>query len=458
MPGDGFDHDQAVVSARAALIDRLPAHQVHVSGPEYARGIALWNGAAEQRPAIVLTCTSTDDVVIGVRTAREFGLPLSVRGRGHNHAGFALAEGGLTLDIRPLNSVRVDPRARTAEVGGGAAVNDLLAAAGEHGLVAATGTVGTVGVSGLTLGGGYGPLNGVAGLAADNLLGAEVVTADGSVVDADEGLLWALRGGGGNFGVVTSMTVRLHAVPQVVSGLLLYPWHQARQVLEGVREAMENCPDSLTIQTAVIVGPDGSPGLAVIPTWSGDVEAGLDPEGPAMALTRLGDLAVGRLAAAPQAAVIASLDAMFPDGRNVVMRTRNVPSISDELIDSLAEFGDRIPTPFSALVLHHFHGASTRVAPDATAFDRREPHLMIEIIGIWEGEDAGDRVRAWADAASEALADQSFPGGYVNNLGPEATEQIAHLYGENLSRLQQVKAKWDPEGLFSATPLPAAGA
>ena len=449
---------RSIAAAHRVLRTSLHAGQVHVSGAGYADGVALWNGAVKHRPAIVLACTSTDDVVLGVRTAREFGLPLSVRGRGHDHAGRALADGGLALDLRPLNDVRVDARAATAEVGGGASADDLLAAAGGHGLVAATGTIGTVGVAGLTLGGGYGPLAGRAGLAADNLLAAELVTADGEIVRTDArhepDLLWALRGGGGNFGVVTSMTVRLHAVPAVMTGMVLYPWQQARPVLDRVRAVQQDSPDDLTIQVGAVAAPDGSPALMVLPTWSGDLATGEDPSGPVLTLARLGDPLLAELAAAPYAATIAARSAMFPDGRHVTLRTRSVPALGEDVIDVIERFGGRLPTPLSAITLHHFHGAAARIAPADTAFALREPHLMAEIIGIRRAEESGEHVQSWADAASAALAGHAFPGGYANLLGPEAVDQIPYVHGGNLPRLRRIKAAVDPEGVFSATPLP----
>ena len=452
------DHTQSAEAERA-LRRLLPDQQVHVAGPRYADAVALWNGAVKHRPAIVLTCSSVDDVVLGVRTAREFGLPLSVRGGGHDFAGRALSDGGVTLDLRPMRAVRVDPGARIAEVGGGATANDLLAAADEHGLVAATGTVGSVGVAGLTLGGGYGPLAGRVGLAADNLLAAEVVLADGSVVRTDPGndpdLLWALRGGGGNFGVVTSMTIRLHAVPAVVTGMVLYPWHQARQVLGRVREAQEQAPDELTIQAGVVGAPDGSPAVLVLPTWSGDVRVGGDPAGPVMALSRLGDPLLAQLGPETCAAATAGRDALFPAGRHVTITTRSVPGLSEDVAGVVERFGGALPTPLSGISLHHFHGAAARVSPADTAFVLRRPHLMGEVIGIWQAEETGEHVRGWAEAASQELAAHAFAGGYANLLGPDAADQILHVHGDNLPRLQRIKAAVDPEGVFSATPLPA---
>lgn len=461
MTDENLDRAGSIAAAHRALRLRLPEGQVHVSGSGYANGVALWNGAVKHRPVILLSCTSTDDVVLGVNTAREFGLPLSVRGQGHDFAGRALIDGGLTLDLRPMHGVQVDRTTRTAEVGGGASANHLLAAADEHGLVAATGTIGAVGMAGLTLGGGYGPLAGRVGLAADNLLAAELVTADGSVLHTDTkrdpDLLWALRGGGGNFGVVTSMTVRLHAVPAIVTGMVLYPWKQAGHVLERVREAQEDGPDDLTIQVGAIGAPDGSPALLVLPTWSGDVATGTDASGPVMALGRLGDPLLVQLDAVPYAATVAGRDAMFPDGRNVTIRTRSVPELTDDVIDIIDRFGAGLPTPASGISLHHFHGAAARIAPAETAFVLRRPHLMAETIGVWPAEETGTNVHRWVDEASLALAQHAFPGGYANLLGPDAADQIPHIYGDNLPRLQRIKAAVDPENLFSATPLPLAG-
>jgi hypothetical protein len=283
-------------------------------------------------------------------------------------------------------------------------------------------------VAGLTLGGGYGPLAGRVGLAADNLLAAELVLADGSVLRTDShhepDLLWALRGGGGNFGVVTSMTVQLHAVKAVVTGMVLYPWKQAEQVLGRVREAQQDCPDGLTIQVGAVGSPDGSRALLVLPTWSGDLATGTDPSGPVMALSRLGDPVFAELGAVPYAATVAGRDAMFPDGRHVTLRTRSVPGLSSEVIDVVDRFGGELPTPMSGISLHHFHGAAARIAPADTAFVLRRNHLMAETIAVWPAGDAGDKARHWADEASAALARHAFSGGYANLLGPEATDQI----------------------------------
>ncbi|MDF5754669.1 FAD-binding oxidoreductase [Spongiactinospora sp. TRM90649] len=448
---------KTIADAVAALRALIPGERVVIDGPSYVTATSLWNGAVAHRPAVVVLCTEASDVRAGVRVAREHGLPLSVRGGGHDWAGRALRDGGLTLDLTRLRQVRIDADRRRAQIGGGATANDLLAAAEPAGLIAATGTIGSVGMVGLTLGGGYGPLAGRAGLAADNLLGAEIVLADGSLVRVDAehepDLLWALRGGGGNFGVVTSATIRLHAVPSVVTGLILYPWAQAEHVFGLLREILPACPDELTVQTGVVAGPDGGPVVLVMPTWSGDPGVAEDDYGPMIALTRLGTPLMTQLDVTPMAAVLAGRDQMFPAGRHVVIRTRSVPGLTAPVTDVLTAHGGALTSPMSALGLHHFHGAAARVPVADTAFGLREPHLMAEIIAIWpDGND--EPHRSWARDASAALAPHALPGGYVNLLGPDTADQIPHAYGVNAARLLAVKAAVDPDAVFAAIPLP----
>ncbi|MFC6880746.1 MULTISPECIES: FAD-binding oxidoreductase [Actinomadura] len=446
---------RAAQDAARALRALIPAERVLTEGPGYAAAVALWNAAVVRRPAVVVRCADVADVQAGVRTAREFGLPLTVRGGGHDWAGSALRDGGLTLDLSGMRDVRVDPERRHAVVGGGATAGDVLAAAEPFGLVAATGTIGSVGIVGLTLGGGYGPLAGRAGLAADNLVGAEVVLADGSVVDTDAehepDLFWALRGGGGNFGVVVSARIRLHAVPSVVTGVVLYPRTQAEQVFGGLREALAASPDELTVQSAVGAGPDGEPAVMVLPTWSGAADA---DDAPLQALTRLGTPLAVQLDSGPLAAAIAAREAMFPPGRHITMGTRSVRELTPEVVAALTQHGAALPSPLSALSLHHFHGAAARIPASATAFAAREPHLMVELIAVRTDAAGGEAHRRWIESASAALAPYALPGGYPNLLGPDDTAQTAHAYGPNTARLLKLKSTIDPDAVFSAIPLP----
>jgi FAD/FMN-containing dehydrogenase len=240
----------------------------------------IWNGAVQHQPALFAVCQASADVQAAVRSARAHGLALSVRGGGHDWAGRSLRQGGLVIDLSHMRRVDVDPDTSVATIEGGATAVDVISAAAPHGLVAATGNCGTVGMVGLTSGGGYGPLTPRYGLALDNLLSAEVVLADGRLIDCDDhnnpDLFWAIRGGGGNFGVITSMRVRLHRIRQVLAGMMLFPWSQVESVLGGYAASIAEAPDELSILAGVLPGPDGSPLAFLAPMWSGNGQQGAE--------------------------------------------------------------------------------------------------------------------------------------------------------------------------------------
>ncbi|MEU1597480.1 FAD-binding oxidoreductase [Streptomyces sp. NPDC005708] len=441
----------------AALRRTIPGGQVVTTGPDYDSVRNIWNGAVSARPGVIVRCADPAEVGTAVLAGREFGVPLTVRGGGHDWAGRALRDGGLTIDLSGLRRVKVDPVAKVAEVEGGTTAADLVAATEPFGLTAATGAAGSVGMAGLTLGGGYGPLSGRFGLALDNLLSAEVVLADGSVVTADTErepeLFWALRGGGGNFGVVTSMRVRLHAVPTLLSGMVLFGWEQARTVLAGLADVLAGSPDELTVQSGVLPGPEGKPVVFLSPTWSGD-----DSTAGEHALARLDTLGtplVSQVAPTTVPAMLAAIDARFPFGRHVEIRTRSVPSLTSGVRDMLILAGSTLTSPHSAVSVHSLHGAAAQVPERETAFGNRDPHLMIEIIAQWEPGDTGAAEhRVWAGDLADTLAPEALPGGYPNLLGPDAVAQIAHAYGSNTERLLAAKHRYDPYRIFNATPLP----
>ncbi|MFI0502362.1 FAD-binding oxidoreductase [Streptomyces albogriseolus] len=459
--------DAVSTALPAELRSHIPAGRVLTDGPEYGRALALFNAAIDVRPSVVVRCATTADVQAAVRASRNHGVPLSVRGGGHDFWGRAFRPGGLVLDLTGMRDIRVDVDRRCATVGGGALSSDVVSAAERVDLTAVTGTAGAVGMVGLTLGGGYGPLLGRFGLAADNLLGAEVVLADGSRVHTDAAhhpdLFWALRGGGGNFGVVTSARIRLHPVPTVVSGTILYPITQSADVLGGLDEILQDGPDELTVDVGFLPGRDGKPVVYVAPTWSGDLEAGNAEDGPVRALSRLGTPVLADIGPVARSATLAATDAMFPPGRMGAIRTRTVRSVSGSLATVLERAAREFTSPFSAIVWHRFHGAATRPPVGSTAFGRREPHLMVELISLWEGSgrkddaDSGDgrspHLR-WLEELHAALEPFSLPGGYVNFLGPETPDQVAHSYGPNSERLLAVKSAVDPDSVFAATPLP----
>ncbi|MGW6456089.1 FAD-binding oxidoreductase [Streptomyces sp. NPDC055078] len=448
----GSQYAEVVAQLRRAVT----TGQVVTSGPVYDASCALWNGAVMHRPAVVLRCTEPGDVQAGVRVARDLGIPLSVRAGGHGWTGSALADGGLTIDMSSLRRVTVDAGAAVADLEGGATAGDLVRAAHSHGLVAVTGTVDSVGMVGLSLGGGYGPLTGRFGLAVDNVLSVDVVLADGSLITTDAEhepeLFWALRGGGGNFGVVTSMRVKLHTVPTILSGVIMFPWAQAASVLTALEEPVLRGPDELTVQCGALTGPTGETVVFVAPTWCGEAAEG---ERAMEALTKLGDPLLARIAPTTVADMLQQNGTMFPAGRHVEIRPRTVPGFTPGTIDALIAGGESMTSPLSAISLHSLHGAATRVPVENTAYGIRTPHLLIENIAQWEpGDSRETQHRAWARHLSDSLAGDALPGGYANLLGPDETDQISHAYGPNRDRLLTAKHRFDPDNVFSATPLP----
>jgi len=425
---------------------------------DYARARQIWNGAVEHQPALFAVCETPADVQAAVRTARQQDLPLSVRGGGHDWAGRALRHNGLVIDMSRMRRVDVDPVASVATIEGGATGIDVTSVTVPCGLVAATGNCGAVGMVGLTTGGGYGPLTSRYGLASDNLLAAEVVVADGRLVHCDEhnnsDLFWAIRGGGGNFGVITSMRVRLHPIREVLAGMMLFPWPQAESVLRCYAASIADAPDELELVTGVLADPNGNPLVFLAPMWSGDGEEG---KKSIAKLRQAGTPVVDKVGPMTYLDWLNMFAAGAPMGRHYAAQTRSLPQLTPESISTLVAGGQRRSSPFSGIIVHDFRGAATRVPLAATAFGLRKEHYLIEIIAAWEptAEDDGENHRMWARTLSKSLAAYALPGGYPNMLGPDDYEQTAHAYGANAARLQQLKQSFDPDGVFSsAIPLP----
>ena len=452
MSSSCADELRTAISGRVAL----PGHKL------YDEGCRVWNGAVRSCPAIVAFCEQPEEVQTAVRAARRHGLPLSVRGGGHDWAGRALRDGGLVIDLTRMRDVAVDPRALVAAVAGGALAKDVAATAGAYGLVAALGTCGTVGVAGLTLGGGYGPLCGSCGLAADNLLVAEVVLADGRRVvtgpDAEPDLFWALRGGGGNFGVVTSMRVRLHAARHMLVGTIIYNWIDAGAVLRRYAAFAATAPDELGVDVGVMSLPNGEPVIMIVALWNGDQRRG---ERVMEDVQAFGTPQFAQVGPATYADMLARFDA-WVDAAHAAhweTRTRWLPALTEGAADAIIAAKARATSPHCAVFWHHFHGAATRMAPHGAAFGLRGEHLMVEIVAGWKPDgDDGAAHRRWAQDLWQSLAPFALPGGYANLLGPDDREQAAGAYGDNAARLRVVKRRFDPDGVFaSAIPLPESG-
>jgi FAD/FMN-containing dehydrogenase len=438
------------------LSDHIDEQRVIRPGSaRFDEAIRLWNGAVNHRPRIVVRPTSIAEVQSVVRYARANELTVSVRGGGHDWAGRALVSDGVVVDMSSMRDVSVDADSQVASLAGGATASDVAKAAGRHGLAPATGQFGGVGMVGLTLAGGYGPLLGTAGLALDNVLELQMVLEDGRAVDAsadrEPELFWAARGGGGNFGIVTQMRVRLHRASALTAGVIAFPWAQASDVLRKYAALIAGAPDQLTVAINAATGADGNLWLYLWPTWFGS------PDDSSRWITQL--IALGRPTlthVAPMSYVeaLAMLDPYDVWGRHYEMRTRNLPTLSLAAIDTLILGGAARTNLLSGFAIHHFHGAATRVPLEHTAFGVRTPHFMVEVLAAWNpGEDAISQ-RNWAEAFSAALKPHALDGGYPNLIGPGQRDQANESYGPNVDRLLVLKRRYDPAGVFSATPLP----
>jgi FAD/FMN-containing dehydrogenase len=418
------------------------------SGYEDARRIH--NGMIDRRPALIARCVGAADIADAVKFSRTRGLELAVRGGGHNVAGRAVCDGGLMLDLSLMKGTHVDPVRRIARAQGGVTWREFNRETQLHGLATTGGVISTTGIAGLTLGGGLGWLMAKYGLATDNLISAEVVTASGDIVrtsvDENADLFWALRGGGGNFGVVSWFEYRLHAVGQVTSGLIAYPFDRARDVLKFVREITSALPDELTIFGGLLHAPDGTR-LAVIMVCHcgpvGEAEAALRP------IKQFGTPVMDTVGATTYEATNTMLDAGFPRGALNYWKSSLIAEPSDQAIDTLIAQFAACPSPMSALVLEHIHGAATRVDTTETAFPHRRKGYQLLVVSQWLELADNARNIAWARESYDAMRPYFAPGRYVNYLGEdEGEDAVKAAYGPNYERLRALKAKYDPTNLF----------
>ena len=417
----------------------------------YQSARAVWNGNIDRRPALIARCTGPADVQQAVNFARARQLKVSVRGGGHSAPGYGTNDGGFVIDLSPMKGVRVDPAARTARAQGGVLWRDLDHETQAFGLATTGGTVSNTGIAGLTLGGGLGWLMGTHGLTVDNLLSADVVTADGQfrAASATENpdLFWALRGGGGNFGVVTSFEYRLHPVSEVVGGLVIHPLDHAREVLRFYRDFCPTLPDEAEANAGVLTSPDGIPVAALILGYNGPVEKGLEVLAPAR---RFGKPVADMVGPMPYCARQTMLDEPnAKHGLHRYWRSAYTERIPDDLIDALVEAGGRFTSPLSALIFFYMHGAPTRVPVSATAFAARRAQWDFDVIGQWI--DGGESARhiAWVRKLWDKVEPHLQGSAYVNHLAEDdRPEKVRASFGENYARLRQLKKVYDPQNLF----------
>jgi FAD/FMN-containing dehydrogenase len=425
---------------------------------EYADTCTLFNSMVEKRPRYVARCTAPEDVVAALAFAREHGLPIAVRAGGHSVSGASLCDDGLVIDVRGMHDVDVDPAARVARVGGGAIWSEVDRATQEHGLATTGGRVSTTGVAGLTLGGGSGWIERKFGLACDNLLAAELVTADGEIVraSADENpdLLWALKGGGGNFGVVTALEFRLHPVgPEVLAGLVLHPAERGPELLARFRDLMRNTSDEVGLAFAYLTAPDepdvpehlhGKPAVVVAGMYTGPVAEG---ERVLADIRAFGPPEADFFGPAPYADFQCSLD--DPPGYRNYWTAEHVTDLTDEAIDVIARRAEELPPGPAQLFIVPWGGAIARVGEDSSPLSGREASFVVHPLLLWEDPADDERVIAHGRSYREDLAPYSSGAAYGNFIGDEGRERARAGFGAaSRERLERVKAEWDPENVF----------
>ena len=410
---------------------------------------AVFNGMIDKRPAMIVRCAGVSDVVQGVDFARTHDLLLSVRGGGHSVAGNAVSDGGLMLDLSPLKGIRVDPVRRTAQAQAGLTLGEFDHETQVFGLATTLGVVSVTGIAGLTLGGGLGWLNGKHGLACDNLLSADVVTADGRLLTAsdeeNEDLFWGLRGGGGNFGVVTSFEYQLHPVGPVLGGGLRYPAAQARDFLRFYHEFASTCPDELSTAASLGQAPDGSVVAGVAVCYCGPIETGERVLHP---LRTFGSPLEDNIQPMSYRALQSAPDTGFPSGRQHYWKSSWLKHPSAEAIEVMIRFVAEMPSSISGVGLQQMHGAASRVDPATMAFRHRDEHYDFLILSQWAAPSDSEENIRWTREFFEAMEPFLESGVYVNNLGEEGEDRIREAYGEHYERLVALKDKYDPTNLF----------
>ncbi len=458
LTGETIEIDRGLDRLAGQLQDEL----LRPGRAGYDDARALWNGMTVREPAAIARCASTDDVRAAVRFATDHDLLLAVRGGGHNVAGTAGVDGGLVIDLSTMNDVEVDPATRRARAGGGATFADLDAATQAHGLATPGGVVSKTGIGGLTLSGGLGWLRRKHGLTCDNLVAATLVAADGTVHQVDEEhdaeLLWGLRGGGGNFGVVTELSYQLHPVgPEVFMGLTVYPLDAAEQVLRGYRDWTDDLPDevssliecgSVPQETDIPEERWGEPCLILVACAATDLDRGTALTGP---LRRFAEPIADLSGPVPFAEMQQLFDADYPDGLRYYWRSLHLPGLSDEVIPRIIEWTRTRPSPRTTLDLWHLGGAMSRVAAEATAYGDRSAPFLLGIESNWEDPEDDEANLRWTRGCVDAFEPLSTGREYLNFPGfledGEATLRAAHGSG-NYDRLRRLKRRLDPENRF----------
>jgi FAD/FMN-containing dehydrogenase len=454
-PSPAFD------KAVSDLASRFSGQLLQATDAEYEKARKVHNGLIDKRPLLIARCRGVADVIDAVKIARALDLEVAIRGGGHNVAGRATIDGGLMIDLMTMKGIHVDPQARTARAQGGVTWAEFNRETQLHGLAVTGGVVSSTGIAGLTLGGGLGWLMGKYGLALDNLRSVELVTAEGEVLQTNEvehpDLFWAIRGGGGNFGIATSFEYQLHRVgPTITGGLVAHPFERARDVLRFFRDITASIPDELTVFGGLIHSPDGVKLSAMVGGHCGSLEDGEKAMRP---LKEFGSPLMDTIGPMSYSDLNGMLDAGYPAGALNYWKSSFLGELSDGAIDAMIECFGACPTPMGQMLLEHFHGAATRIGVSDTAFPHRADGYNLLVLSQWMEPAENDRCTAWARQSYGKMEPFVGPGRYVNYLGDdEPGDPALAAYGPNYSRLQEIKTKYDPTNFFhmnqNIRPLP----
>jgi FAD/FMN-containing dehydrogenase len=412
----------------------------------------------DRRPGVIVRCTDAADVMASVQFAREQGTDLSIRGGSHSVPGFGTNDGGVVIDLAPMNGVRVDPNARTVRAEGGCTWGGFNHATYAFGMATTGGIIASTGIAGLTLGGGIGYLTRAFGLSCDNLISADVVTADGRFLVAskrqNEDLFWALQGGGGNFGVVTSFEYQLHPVKDIVAGLFFFPLDHARNVLEFYREYIQKAPEELGMFPAFQIAPPlpfippadhGKTFCILVCCWAGRPE---DAEKIFAPIRKVGPIAAEMVSPMPYPTLNALFDPLLPAGLQHYWKAAFATDLTDGAIKAHLEFGPKVPVVNSTMHIYPINGAAGRVASDATAFAYRDAKFATVIAGMWPDPADNEKNTKWVKDYYKALQPHSSSGGYVNFMAGDDQGRVRDNYKGNYDRLVTIKKKYDPGNLF----------
>lgn len=457
----GLDQSARVIDRRH--VDGLSAHLsvpvVEPSDGAYDHARTIWNAMIDRRPALIARCSTAGDVLHAVRFAAEHGLLTSIRGGGHNIAGLAVADQGFMIDLSPMKGVRIDPTARTATVEPGVTLGELDRATQAHGLATPVGINSTTGIAGLTLGGGFGWISRRFGLTVDNLRAADVITSHGerrrASATEDANLFWAIRGGGGNFGVVTSFEFQLHEVgPTVLAGLVVHPFSDARKVLDHYRAFVATAPEELSCWVVLRKAPPlpflpaewhGREVVVLACVYSGEIAEGERVLAP---LRRFGQPLADVIGPAPFADFQTAFDPLLTPGARNYWKSHSLRALTDGAIDVLLDATGRLPTPATEIFVGHLGGAITRVPADSTSYGARDAEFVVNVHGRWEQAAEDEGGIAWSRGLFDALTPHATGSVYVNFLTEDEQGRVRAAYGPNYDRLVELKARYDPDNLF----------